>query len=303
MKNILNVKEVSKTYGKQTVLDKVSFSINEGEIVGLVGPNGAGKTTIMKIITGLTPKYEGSVYIDNENIKSMKKEVTKKVGCVIESPGFYPSLSGYENLKFFAEVSGLKDMKQIDEIVEILQLQNAIHKKASKYSLGMKQRLGIAQAILTYPKLLILDEPTNGLDPNIIPQIRRFIINIAKKKNIAVLISSHNLAELDVMCNRVIFMNKGKIIEQQSELTCDNEQILIKIKTSKPDIMKEFLASQKINICEIDGDSFILEVDRNEIENLTSEMFKNGIPFSTVEELKESLEDKYLKIVRGDLVE
>lgn len=303
MGNILNIKEVSKTYGKHTVLDNVSFSIDEGEIVGLVGPNGAGKTTIMKIITGLTTKYEGSVYIDNENIKSIKKETTKKVGCVIESPGFYPSLSGYENLKFFAEVSGLTDTKQIDEIVEILQLQNAIHKKASKYSLGMKQRLGIAQAILTYPKLLILDEPTNGLDPNIIPEIRKFLTDIAKKKNIAILISSHNLAELDIMCNRVIYMSKGKIIEQQKDLTCDNTQILIKIKTSNSNKMKEFLLSKKIDIYKIDGDSFILKLHKNKIENLTSEMFKNEIPFSTVEEIKESLEDKYLKIVRGDLVE
>lgn len=303
MKNILNIHKVSKIYRKQIVLDNISFSINEGEIVGLVGPNGAGKTTIMKIITGLIPKYEGNVYIDNENIKSIKKAITKKVGCVIESPGFYPNLSGYENLKFFAEVSGLTDMNQIDEIVEILQLQNAIHKKAGKYSLGMKQRLGIAQAILTYPKLLILDEPTNGLDPNIIPAIRKFIIDIAKTKNIAVLISSHNLAELDIMCNKVVFIQKGKIIEQQNGFTCDNKQILIKIKTSKPDKMKEFLLSQKIDICKIEGDSFILKIYRNEIEKLTSEMFKGGISFSTVEEVKESLEDKYLKIVRGDLVE
>lgn len=303
MKNILNVDKVSKNYGKQIVLNNISFSINEGEIVGLVGPNGAGKTTIMKIITGLIPKYEGNVYIDNENIKSMKKSITKKVGCVIESPGFYPNLSGYENLKFFAEVSGLTDMNEIDEIVELLQLQNAIHKKSGKYSLGMKQRLGIAQAILTYPKLLILDEPTNGLDPQIVPEIRKFIIDITKTKNIAVLISSHNLKELDTVCNKVIFMKKGKIIEQQNDFTCSNKKILIKIGTSKPDKMREFLLSQKIDIYKINEDSFILKIYRNELENLTSKMFKNGISFSTVEEVKESLEDKYLKIVRGDLVE
>lgn len=179
MSEVLRLSNISKVYGKQKVLDKVDLFINEGEIIGLVGPNGAGKSTLMKIITGLVKKYDGDVYIKGENIKNIKRRTTKRIGCVIETPGFYPDLTGYENLLFFAEVSGLDDKKEIDEIIKKLGIEGYMDKKVKKYSLGMKQRLGVAQAVLSYPPILILDEPTNGLDPAIVPQLRKFIKYIA----------------------------------------------------------------------------------------------------------------------------
>ena len=302
MKDILKVENVTKIYGKKTVLDNVSFSIKEGEIVGLVGPNGAGKTTVMKIITGLTPKYEGNVYIGNENIRNKlkNKAKTKNVGCIIETPGFYPSLTGEENLKFFAELSGLEDLSEIDEIVESLGLQNAMKKKVGSYSLGMRQRLGIAQAVLTYPPLLILDEPTNGLDPNIIPEIRKFIINIAKKKKVAVLISSHILSELEIMCDKIVFIQKGKIIVPEDTNSFEST---VRITTSNIAALQRVLKKSNYKLFNLTINSVEFNIDPKELENLTNYLAINKIPFSTVEILTESLEDKFLNIMRGDLVD
>ena len=302
MKEILKVENVTKIYGKKTVLDNVSFSIKEGEIVGLVGPNGAGKTTVMKIITGLTPKYEGNVYIGNENIKNKlkNKTKTKNVGCIIETPGFYPSLTGEENLKFFAELSGLEDLSEIEEIVESLGLQNAMKKKVGSYSLGMRQRLGIAQAVLTYPPLLILDEPTNGLDPNIIPEIRKFIINIAKNKKVAVLISSHILSELEIMCDKIVFIQKGQIIVPEDTNSLEST---VRITTSNIAALQKALKKSNYKLFNLTINSVEFKIDPKELENLTRELAINKIPFSTVEILTESLEDKFLNIMRGDLVD
>lgn len=303
MEKVLRVENVSKVYGNKTVLKDINFSINEGEIVGLVGPNGAGKTTVMKIITGLTPKYEGNVFINDENIRERfkNKTKTKNVGCIIETPGFYSNLSGYENLKFFAELSGLEDLKEIDRIVESLGLQNAINKKVGSYSLGMRQRLGIAQAVLTYPPLLILDEPTNGLDPNIIPEIRKFIMDIARTNKTAVLISSHILSELEIMCDKIVFIQKGNIITPETQ--GDGNEVTVKITTSTITDLQKFLRSNDYEIFNLTYNSVDLKIDPSYLEELTSEIAKNKIPFSTVEQLTESLEDKFLSMMRGDLVD
>lgn len=303
MEKVLRVENVSKVYGNKTVLKDINFSINEGEIVGLVGPNGAGKTTVMKIITGLTPKYEGNVFINDENIRERfkNKTKTKNVGCIIETPGFYSNLSGYENLKFFAELSGLEDLKEIDRIVESLGLQNAINKKVGSYSLGMRQRLGIAQAVLTYPPLLILDEPTNGLDPNIIPEIRKFIMDIARTNKTAVLISSHILSELEIMCDKIVFIQKGNIITPETQ--GDGNEVTVKITTSNITDLQKFLRSNDYEIFNLTYNSVDLKIDPSYLEELTSKIAKDKIPFSTVEQLTESLEDKFLSMMRGDLVD
>lgn len=210
---ILEVRNVSKKYGKKEVLRNVSFVIYSGEIVGLVGPNGAGKTTLMAIIAGLIRNYEGNIYIDGRNIKEGSVE-KKQVGCVIESPGFYPNLTGYENLKFFSKIFGNVNDSEINEVVKLLGLEKVIYQKTVKYSMGTKQRLGIAQAVLGDPRLLVLDEPTNGLDPNITPVVRNFLKDIVRKKSIGILISSHVLSEIEAICDRVLFIRNGEVIEE-----------------------------------------------------------------------------------------
>ncbi|GAA0737385.1 ABC transporter ATP-binding protein [Clostridium oceanicum] len=300
MSEVLKVKNISKSYKRNIVLDKVDLSLNRGEIVGLVGPNGAGKTTLMKIITSLIRKYSGEVYFEGENIKNIKNLKTKPIGSVIETPGFYPNLTGYENLLFFAEISGLKDKREIDEIIERLDIKSYVNKKVKKYSLGMKQRLGVAQAVLSYPKILILDEPTNGLDPAIVPKLRKFIKYIAKEKNTAVLISSHILSEIELMCDKVAFIQKGKIIKVEDLKNKERICHRIAFKTSKVNIMKEFLKEKGLEFKIINEDTIYVKIKANKMEDLVSNVNSNNIPFSEVYKVKESLEEEYLKTMGED---
>lgn len=300
MVKVLKINNVTKAYGKQTVLNNINLDLEEGEIMGLIGPNGAGKTTLMKIITKLIKKYDGEVYIEGENIKSHKKHDTKQIGCVIETPGFYPDLTGYENLLFFAEISGLKDKREIEDIVEKLGIKNYINKKVKKYSLGMKQRLGVAQAVLSYPPILILDEPTNGLDPSIIPQLRNFINHIAKEKNTAVLISSHILSEIELMCDKVAFIQEGKIIKVESLKKDEKDTVNIAFITSKLRELEAFFKGRKLDHKIISEDKVYAELNPNELESLISSIGKANIPLRGVYEEKESLEEKYLKTMEGE---
>jgi ABC-2 type transport system ATP-binding protein len=299
MNEVLKINDVTKVYGKQTVLDKVNLSLQQGEIMGLIGPNGAGKTTLMKIITKLVKKYDGDVYIKNENIKNNKRHDSKQIGCVIETPGFYPELTGYENLLFFAEISGLKDKNEINEIVKKLGIESYVNKKAKNYSLGMKQRLGVAQAVLTYPSILILDEPTNGLDPAIVPELRKFIKYIAQEKHTAVLISSHILSEIELMCDKVAFIQEGKIIKVESLKKSENDTAIIAFVTSKIEELKRFFNSKSIDYKILGEDKLHAQLKPKELENLVSSIGKENIPLRGVFEVKESLEQKYLKTM-GD---
>lgn len=295
MDEVLKIKGVTKFYGKQQVLHEVSLSLNEGDILGLVGPNGAGKTTLMKVITGLITNYDGEVFIQGENIKNKKRHETKQIGCVIETPGFYPELTGYENLLFFAEVSGLKNKMEIDDIVKKLGIEDYINKKVRKYSLGMKQRLGVAQAVLTYPPILVLDEPTNGLDPAIVPQLRKFIKYIAKEKHTAVLISSHILSEIELMCDSVAFIQEGEIIRLESLQKDDGAAAVIEFATSKIERLVSFFKAKKLEYKIINDDKLQIQISPMELENLVSDISEEGIPLRGVYEVKESLEEKYLK--------
>ncbi len=194
---ILEVKQVMKTYKKQKALDGLDIELMKGEVVGLVGPNGAGKSTLMKIIVDLIRNYDGIAYVDGQQAKENSRAYRQQIGSVIETPGFYPYWSGRDNLKYFAAVAGISNQERIDKVVELLGLDGAINKKVSKYSLGMKQRLAIARALLHSPKLLILDEPTNGLDPNGVSEMRSYIDLIAKEQHVAILIASHVLSEIE----------------------------------------------------------------------------------------------------------
>jgi ABC-2 type transport system ATP-binding protein len=209
---LLEVKNVSKSFGVRKVLDDISFDIYEGDIVGLIGPNGAGKTTLIKTILSLYKKDSGSIKICGyDTVKDLEKSLSN-VGCIIESPDMYQNLSGRNNLKI-TEILSENDTKEYtDYIIKLVKLEDRINEKVKKYSLGMKQRLGLANALLKRPKLLILDEPTNGLDPLGIKEIRDILKNLSIKENIAILISSHILSEIENICDRVLIINEGKLV-------------------------------------------------------------------------------------------
>jgi ABC-2 type transport system ATP-binding protein len=211
---VLEVNNLSKSFGKRKVLNNIDFDIYEGDIVGLIGPNGAGKTTLIKTILSLYKYDTGSVKICGFDTKTNLEDALSKIGSVIENPDMYKSLTGRKNLRIISLINDIKDEKYIDEMVKFVNLENRIDDKVKKYSLGMKQRLGIACALIKRPKLLILDEPTNGLDPGGIKELRKILKTISEKENMSILISSHILSEVENICDRIMIINSGKIVSE-----------------------------------------------------------------------------------------
>lgn len=212
---VLKCENLAKKIDGKYIVKDITFSINKGDVVGLIGPNGAGKTTTMKLILGLIKITEGKVYINNFSITNDFTKAIEKVGAIIENPDHYMYLSGYDNLKITARNYKNISQNKINEVIKLVGLENRIKDKVSTYSLGMKQRLGIAEALINDPELLILDEPTNGLDVDGIIEMRKLIKQLANN-GISILISSHNLTEIDNLCNRIIAIKNGRIIEDDT---------------------------------------------------------------------------------------
>ena len=210
---ILNCQNLYKHFGKKEILKGISFEICSGDILGFIGPNGSGKTTTIKLILGLQSIDNGSVEINGFNVVKNFEKAIEKVGAIVENPDLYMYLSGYDNLKLVANLYKGIDSKRIDEVIKLVGLENRINDKVSKYSLGMRQRLGLAQAILHKPNLLILDEPTNGLDPEGIKDLRELLVKLATTEHMGILISSHNLAELASSCTQACIIKTGVLIE------------------------------------------------------------------------------------------
>ena len=210
---VLEVENLSKYFGKRMIINNINFTIHEKEIVGLIGPNGAGKTTIIKTILSLYKATTGTVKICGYNTKKDLEMALSKTGSIVENPDMYLNISGKKNLKITALINDIKDDYFINEMIIFVGLEERINDKVKKYSLGMRQRLGLANALIKKPKLLILDEPTNGLDPMGIRDLRMILEKISEEENMGILISSHILSEVENICDRVIIIDKGNIIK------------------------------------------------------------------------------------------
>lgn len=211
---ILETKNLSKDFQGTKAVNKVNLKVNKGDIYGFLGPNGAGKTTTLKLILDLIKPTSGEAFVNGINVQKNGVAALKKVGAMIETPKFYDSLSGYKNLKVFAQLYGETALNRIDEVLEIVELSNAAHKQVKNYSLGMKQRLGIAKAFINDPDIVILDEPTNGLDPFGMKTIRELIIKLAREYDKTFIVSTHLLAEVELMCTKVGIINHGNLIKE-----------------------------------------------------------------------------------------
>lgn len=218
---LLETHNLTKSFGGRKIIDNLNLQVMKGDIYGFLGRNGQGKTTTIRLITGLIFPDSGDVIIDGHNLQNNFKKAISNIGAIVESPAFYGYLSGYDNLRLMSNlVPGIK-MDRIDEVLEIVRLSHRAKDKVKTYSLGMKQRLGIANALLSNPKLIILDEPTNGLDPQGMKEIKEMIVQLASEKNITFLISSHLLHDVEQICNRVGIIHNGKLVREASmvELT------------------------------------------------------------------------------------
>lgn len=289
---VLEVKNIDKFFGKKQILKDISFDIEEGEILGFVGPNGSGKTTTIKIILGLQQASRGEVFINGNNIKDNYENAIRKVGAIVESPDMYMYLSGLENLKLVANYYNISH-NEIERVVEFVGLKDRIKDKVSKYSLGMRQRLGIAQAILNKPNLLIVDEPTNGLDPSGIIEFRNMLKELAKKEKISIFISSHNLAEIENICDKVLLLKEGKIVSSDVLKEVENND---KYKLE----LSSTLKLKKEEKVEIIDDNYIYYLgNKEDIAKFIETLVNKKIKIYSVIKCKESLEDIFIKKTGG----
>ena len=292
MKKLLECQDLCKSFGKKQILKNVSFELDEGDILAFIGPNGSGKTTTIKLILGLQGIDKGSVNINGFDIKKDFVKAIEKVGAIVENPDTYMYLSGWDNLKLTANMYKNISDEAIKDIVKLVDLETRIHDKVSKYSLGMRQRLGIARALINKPNILILDEPTNGLDPEGIKDLRNLLKKLAKE-GMGILISSHNLAELESFCNKVLIIDNGTIIET-SEVkefkNNDNKYVFTISSTEKLDIE---------GIYEVSKTKFSFNGDKESIAKIVKKLVKENIDVYEVKMQELTLEEAFLKKTGG----
>ena len=301
MGNIIEVKNLNKSFGKKKVLNNVSLSVSEGEIVGFIGPNGAGKTTTIKLILGLQKIDSGTVVINGYDIVKDFKKAIEKVGAIVESPDLYMYLSGLDNLKMIASMYNGVDSKRIDEIVKLVGLENRIKDKVSKYSLGMRQRLGIAASLIHSPNVLILDEPTNGLDPEGIKELRALLKKLAKKEKMGVLISSHNLSELESFCTDVCLIKNGEILTTASieEIRkADKSSYLFKL--DKTTGLEDLLSKDD----KVINDTLVkMFIDEEDVPDMMLKLFKEGYKIYEVKRDTLTLEEAFISKTGGNIID
>ncbi|MGG1677533.1 ABC transporter ATP-binding protein [Neobacillus sp. NRS-1170] len=300
MEKIVELKDVTKVIKGRTIIDNISFQVNKGEVFGFLGPNGAGKTTTIRMIVGLMGITSGDITIDGASIKTQFEDAVRHVGAIVENPEMYKFLTGYQNLVHYARMVKGITKEKIAETVELVGLTDRINDKVKTYSLGMRQRLGLAQCLLHDPQVLILDEPTNGLDPAGIREIRDYVRLLAREKNMAVIVSSHLLSEMEMMCDRIGIIQNGKLIDVQlvqefvqgTEITYELEVVpsdkaLTLIQTNYPNVR----ATRSRN-------GISVEVSKEEVPQLVKILVNEDIQVFGLKEIAKTLEDRFLEVTQ-----
>ncbi|WP_163100436.1 ABC transporter ATP-binding protein [Peribacillus alkalitolerans] len=294
MQVVLELKNVSKVIKGKKIIDGISFTVNEGEVFGFLGPNGAGKTTTIRMIVGLMEISEGDILICDTSVKSNFEKAVRNIGAIVENPEMYKFLSGYENLLHYARMMDGITKERISEVVELVGLTDRIKDKVKTYSLGMRQRLGLAQCLLHNPKLLILDEPTNGLDPAGIREIRDYLRKLAGETGMAVIVSSHMLSEMEMMCDRIAIIQAGKIIDVQNVrdfVKGENKKYLFEV--NYPQEVLNYISGFSANLTE---EGVLVELNREQVPDVVEILVKNGILIYGIREVAKSLEDRFLEV-------
>jgi ABC-2 type transport system ATP-binding protein len=297
----LAVKDLHKTIGKKEIIKGLDFELKEGEVFGFLGPNGAGKTTTIRMLTGLIKPTDGTISICGYDIRKEFTKAMQYMGCIVENPELYPYLSGWDNLLHFARMLPSVPEEQIKETIVFVGLDDRIHDKVKTYSLGMRQRLGIAQALLNRPKLLILDEPTNGLDPAGIHEMRKFIRNLAENEGLSVLVSSHLLSEIQLLCDRVAIMAKGEIIQVDSveNLLTKQEKLVWKVSP----LSKGMEVLERYTDVTVSDDCLITPLEGETAAMWSKALVEEGISILEINHKVPVLEDLFLQLTGGGSIE
>ncbi|XID91692.1 ABC transporter ATP-binding protein [Paenibacillaceae bacterium WGS1546] len=301
---VLQLRNVTKTIGKRTIVDDLNFDVSAGEVFGFLGPNGAGKTTTIRMIVGLISMTKGEVLVKGVSVRKQFEQAMTRIGAIVENPEMYKFLTGYQNLVHFARRHNGVTKQRIDEVVRLLGLQNRIHEKVKRYSLGMRQRLGVAQAILHKPSVLILDEPTNGLDPAGIRELRDYLRRLAREEGLSVIVSSHLLSEMELMCDRVAIIQGGKLIDVRSLQEAKNAaQSNIVVEANDIEAAYRLLSGAFHDKgISVSGDRIEIVGDRALIPDIARLLVKAGIDIYGIHASQRSLEDQFLEITGGEMI-
>lgn len=302
MQDIIKVASLSKQFGNIKAVDDLSFTVKEGDVYGFLGQNGAGKSTTIRMLLTLIKPTHGEIEIFNLKLRSHRNEILKSVGAIIEKPDLYKYLSAYENLRLFAKLSGIKySEKQLMDQLDMVGLTEREHDKVKTFSQGMKQRLGIAIALVHNPKLIILDEPTNGLDPQGIADIRNLILHLSREMKKTIFVSSHLLNEIEQVATRVLIIDKGrKIVEGSAAELFDPSQTIVELDTLnnhaslhllQQSHWQQYLQPQRTH-------SLLLKMHRNELPQLHKWLVENNVEVISLQP-RHTLEDFFLQVTSG----
>jgi ABC-2 type transport system ATP-binding protein len=300
LETILQLSNLKKKIGKKTIIHDLSLDVYKGEVFGFLGPNGAGKTTTIRMIVGLMSITEGQVLINGKSVSKDFESAIAHVGAIVENPELYKFLTGYQNLVHYSRMMKGISGERIQEVVKLVGLENRINDKVKTYSLGMRQRLGLAQALLHNPSLLILDEPTNGLDPAGIREIRDYLRKLAKEEGLAVFVSSHLLSEMELMCDRIGILQHGKLIDVQNVKDFSNDKNIPQVvfTVDNASIVRELLGEGTL----LSSDQIELTIEKEDIPATVGKLVENGIKLYGIEPKGKSLEDKFLEITGGEQI-
>ena len=294
---LLEIRHLGKSFGSFKAVNDISLHVNKGDIYGFLGPNGAGKSTTLRMVLGLIKPNKGEILISNKSIEGNGRKFLNNIGALIEKPDFYKNLSALDNLKILFKMSQLKNKNRISEVLNEVNLWDKRNQKVGGYSQGMKQRLGIAQTLLHQPSLIILDEPSNGLDPQGQAAMRNLILRINKEMGITIIISSHILSEIEKIANRMVVINKGhKILEGNVKELMAKELLKVNFKTESPEDLSDLLSNKKIDF-EVRNKNIIALINEENIPLVIEDIVKNNISILEVRQMR-TLEELFLGLTQ-----
>lgn len=300
--SVVQLKGLRKDIKNKTIIHNLDLDLYEGEVFGFLGPNGAGKTTTIRMMVGLMKPTGGNVVIGGTSLLEDYEEAISQVGAIVENPELYNYMSGYKNLVHFSRMHKGVTKDRIQEVVDQVGLTSRIHEKVKTYSLGMRQRLGLAQAILHKPKFLILDEPTNGLDPAGIREFRTYLRKIARDEGVSILVSSHLLSEIELMCDRVGIIQKGKLIDVRTvkeETDTSNWTFTVDQPLRAKEVLEEVFENVE---GEVNERSLLLSIPESEVPHYNKALVEEGVLVYGIAKTKSTLEDEFLKVTGGEQV-
>ncbi len=300
MKKIIEIQHLVKDYGSFRAVDDLSMDVFQGDVFGFLGPNGAGKSTTIRMLLTLIKPTSGSINLFGKNLQKNRSEILRNIGCIVEKPDFYNYLSGEQNLKIFAQLSGVSaTKKRIEELFELVGLKGREKDKVKAYSHGMKQRLGLAQTLIHNPPLIVLDEPTTGLDPQGIIDIRNLINHLSKDRGITVFLSSHILSEIELIATRMAIINKGKTIVQGSVKELLNaDELIVMLNVNDLQRATDIAKQEHFEIIstELSNNQLSVHLNKEQIPVLNKKLIDNNIAVYSMES-KRKLEDYFLRLV------